>query len=189
MPGTRPAQARAGTDARPPEQGSVGLRRGAAHAVTGHPGPVGLGLVDPRRHVLARAGQLQRVAGGVAIVVIAVAHAGARAAFDLGKTEPAQSFARCFDVSVRNIRNDKILPDREPNLARPIEVGDFRDASRTVFMPLGFFAGGTVPGAQGPLVDLGASFSFPIFLTGSSRDNPNSELWFLGLTARGFFYL
>ena len=66
---------------------------------------------------------------------------------------------------------------------------DLSNASNTIFMPLGLFAGATVPTAQGALVDIGASFGFPLFLTGGSNDNPNTELWAFGFTARGFFYL
>ena len=38
------------------------------------------------------------------------------------------------------------------------------EAGDTSFMPLGFFAGGTVPGDDGPLADIGASFGFPLFI-------------------------
>ena len=68
-------------------------------------------------------------------------------------------------------------------------VLSLRDAGEASFMPLGAFAGGTVPGEEGPLVDIGASFGFPIFLLGLSDGNPNTELWTAGMTVRGFLYL
>ena len=65
----------------------------------------------------------------------------------------------------------------------------FEEPADFSYMPLGFFAGGTVPGDEGPLADIGASFGFPFFLLGASNENPNTELWLIGLTVRGFLYL
>jgi hypothetical protein len=82
-------------------------------------------------------------------------------------------------------------------LAEPVFLGfttgygvlTFEGASESSFMPLGIFAGGTVPGEQGPLADIGASFGLPLFLLGASEGNPNTELWTAGITVRGFLYL
>jgi hypothetical protein len=82
-------------------------------------------------------------------------------------------------------------------VAEPMFVGlstgygilTFEDAGQGSFMPLGLFAGGTVPGDDGPIADIGASFGFPLFLLGSSSDNPNTNLWTAGITVRGFLYL
>jgi hypothetical protein len=82
-------------------------------------------------------------------------------------------------------------------LAEPVFVGlttgygvlTFRDAEASSFMPLGAFVGGTVPGEEGALADIGASFGFPVFLLGAGDENPITELWTAGLTVRGFLYL
>jgi hypothetical protein len=65
----------------------------------------------------------------------------------------------------------------------------FEEAGESSFMPLGLFAGGTVPGEDGPLADIGASFGFPLFLFGASEGNPVTELWTVGMSVRGFLYL
>jgi hypothetical protein len=82
-------------------------------------------------------------------------------------------------------------------VAEPMFVGfstgygilTFEDAGQSSFMPLGLFAGGTVPGDDGPVTDIGVSFGFPLFLLGSSGENPNTNLWTAGITVRGFLYL
>jgi hypothetical protein len=72
-------------------------------------------------------------------------------------------------------------------------VGDFTadDAGDTVFMPLGWGAGGTIPyDDDQPMVDIAAGFSFPLFLIGAAEEDlPIEEFWQVGLKATGFIYL
>jgi hypothetical protein len=65
----------------------------------------------------------------------------------------------------------------------------FEEAADSSFMPLGLFVGGTVPGRDGPVADIGASAGFPLFLLGAGDANPITELWTAGITVRGFLYL
>jgi hypothetical protein len=88
-----------------------------------------------------------------------------------------------FDIAFQ------IVPQMFLGLTTGFGMGNFNNPINSILMPLSFFAGGTVPGDQGPLVDIGASFGFPLFVLGESSGNPNTEVWGIGLTARGFLYL
>jgi hypothetical protein len=88
-----------------------------------------------------------------------------------------------FDIAF-NIVDEVFL-----GLSTGYGIGDLSEPADASFMPLGFFVGGTVPGEKGPLVDIGGSFGFPYFLIGSNDENPTTELWAVGVTARGFIQL
>jgi hypothetical protein len=55
-------------------------------------------------------------------------------------------------------------------LGTGVGIFDFRDAGRTVFIPLGAFAGVSVPKDDEPLLDIGLSFDFTqLFQPGADR--------------------
>jgi hypothetical protein len=56
-------------------------------------------------------------------------------------------------------------------------------------VPLGFFAGGTIPGDSGPIADISASFGFPLFWVESHGSDPISDAWQLGLQGTFYIYL
>lgn len=71
-------------------------------------------------------------------------------------------------------------------------IADFTadDVGDTVFVPLGWGAGGTIPYDDGqPMMDIGAGFGFPLFLIGGADEQPLEEYWQLGINATGFIYL
>lgn len=70
-----------------------------------------------------------------------------------------------------------------------IGLADFETAEDTFFSPLGLFVGGTVPAADGPLMDLRGSFSFPYFLVSGDPEPPFTNLWQVGLDARAYIDL
>lgn len=66
---------------------------------------------------------------------------------------------------------------------------DVTEADDTTFVPLGFGLGGTVPGDDGPILDIEAGFSFPqLFLTGDP-DAVVPSIWNVGLQVQGYIYL
>ena len=43
------------------------------------------------------------------------------------ESDPAQRLPGCLDIGVRHVRNDEVLPDREPDFPGPVKIGDLRD--------------------------------------------------------------
>ncbi len=70
-------------------------------------------------------------------------------------------------------------------------VASFGDFEDSIFMPLGVDVGATIPysDGQGPMLDVGAGFGFPIFVNSLTGDGVNPEFWQLGVHARGYFFL
>lgn len=66
----------------------------------------------------------------------------------------------------------------------------FDDAGESFFMPLGVGAGYTIAGEDAPIADITARFDFPLFLTpGSSGDAVHGDIYYLGLSGKGYFSL
>lgn len=68
------------------------------------------------------------------------------------------------------------------------DMGEFGDS---IFVPVGFRAGGTIPGGDDePLVDIDGGFSFPYFIfSNPAVDNPVSEIWQFGVNGTVFLPL
>lgn len=68
-------------------------------------------------------------------------------------------------------------------------LGDFTEAGDTIFVPLGFHVGGTVPMDEEPVADISAGFSFPFFANSFGGDAITADIWTLSLNAKGYFQL
>lgn len=67
-------------------------------------------------------------------------------------------------------------------------LATFED-SDSIFIPLGFRAGGTIPGDSGPIGDISAAFSFPAFGLPAAEDPVVTEIWNLSFGAQFFIGL
>jgi hypothetical protein len=66
------------------------------------------------------------------------------------------------------------------------------DVGTNTIIPLGFLVGGTVPGQRGPLVDIAATFAFPMFATPgfpSGSDKVHALPYTVGLTGTFYIYI
>lgn len=78
------------------------------------------------------------------------------------------------------------IPQLFFNLGTGFGVLDVSE-DQTIFIPLELGVGGTIAGRDEPLVDIFASFSFPaLFLPASDGDQAFTNLWQIGLGAKGF---
>ena len=58
-----------------------------------------------------------------------------------------------------------------------VSTDTFGRDEATVWVPIGWEVGGTIPGDEGPLVDIRGGFEFPYFITSSFPENPVTEAW------------
>lgn len=106
-----------------------------------------------------------------------------------------QGFGQFIDTPRAGIPVELAFQIVEPfwvGLNTGIGIADFTadDVGDTVFMPLGWGVGGTVPyDDHQPLMDISGGFGFPLFLVGAAEDQPVEEFWQIGIKATGFIYL
>jgi hypothetical protein len=84
------------------------------------------------------------------------------------------------------VANFSILEQLYAGLNTGFGIFDFANAGDSVFVPLGFQAGYTITSQAKPVVDVGASFGFPLMF---GSDGVVTELWTLGLAGKGYFEL
>ncbi len=72
-----------------------------------------------------------------------------------------------------------------------INIGTFKDVGESLAVPVGLFGMYTVADSQDrAMLDVGASFQFPLFLTPfSDGDAVHTDLWEIGLLARMHLYM
>jgi len=69
-------------------------------------------------------------------------------------------------------------------------IGSFKDVGNSTAVPLGIFAGYALQGSQGPMLDIDPYFMFPALLTpGNAAGSTSTNVWVLGVTATGYYYL
>lgn len=70
-------------------------------------------------------------------------------------------------------------------------AADFANFGDSIFVPLGLDLGATIPysDGKGPMVDINASFGFPAFINSFGGDAVTTEVWQIGVGAKGYFFL
>ena len=116
-------------------------------------------------------------------VAVSIAHDGQAGFFDFS-TVPAN-----VEPGIPARVAFQIIDPLWAGLSTGVGIIDVAEADDTTFVPLGFNLGGTVPGDEGPLLDIEAGFSFPqLFLTGAP-DAVVPDVWNVGLQLQGYLYL
>jgi hypothetical protein len=83
------------------------------------------------------------------------------------------------------------------DITEPLHVGvgtgfqilDFSQPGQTVTIPVGVFAGYAIAGKDGPILDIDPFFTWPLLLTPGAQSAAQANIYTVGLSVGGFFYL
>jgi hypothetical protein len=118
-------------------------------------------------------------------------HMGKKSKLDLGATLPIQLGSNVHNLGL-NIPLEfafNIFEYLYLGVTSGVGIVDVTKAKLTNYIPLGFIAGGTIPGGDKPVVDIGASFRWPQFVDpGSSGSKLDTSDFQVGLSVAAYIY-